>query len=429
MFLIRFINKNKEMKKIFSMLFIMMMVSQAESQNVLSFEEIKDSILQNHPMLKMAAASSRAMNAEAEGAWSWMAPEFGAGFFQTPYNPGKWKGTSDMPGMGMLMVSAGQMFPNRKAQQARYDFMKSKGDVELEKKSGWYNELVSQARSAYYELIVIGQKEKLFQQNEKLLEFMIQSAEIRYKNNLGSMNSYYKLKAALTKLKTAGLVLHAAKTEQQNIINNLLLKEDTQSFEVDTVFNWYPFAPTMPDVSLLQNNSEYRVLEKTILSNRLEQRSEMAGLKPQFGIRFEHMAGFGHQPQMFSLMAMLKLPVASWSSKMNKARAESLEYENQSLQSQQLSYLNRERGKYTALFAALQGVREELKMYETEVIPAMLKNFQVLQISYEQNKAEIFELFDAWQNLLDAKMEVINALQKGMEIQSRLMNIFQITES
>lgn len=429
MFLIRFINKNKEMKKIFLILFMMMMVSEAKSQNVLSFEEITDSILQNHPMLKMAAASSGAMDAEAEGAWSWMAPEFGAGFFQTPYNPGKWRGTAEMPGMGMFMVSAEQMFPNRKAQQARYRFLKSKGDVELEKKAGWYNELVSQARSAYYELIVIAEKEKLFQQNEKLLEFMIQSAEIRYKNNLGSINSYYKLKAALAKLKTERLVLNAAKTAQQNIINNLLLKEDSHSFEVDTVFNWYPFATRTADLSLLQNNSQYRVLEKTILSNRLEQQSEMSGLKPQFGVRFEHMAGFGHQPQMFSLMAMLKLPVASWSSKVNKARVESLEYENQSLQWQQQSYLKRERGQYTALFAALQGVKEELKMYETEVVPAMLKNFQVLQISYEQNKAEIFELFDAWQNLLDARVELINRLEKGMEIQSRLMNIFQITES
>jgi len=417
------------MKKLFLIILIVNAALQIKSQDILSFDAIKDSILRNHPMLKMADASSKAMNAEAEGAWSWMAPEFGAGFFQTPYNPGKWKGTSDMPGMGMFMVSAEQMFPNRKAQQAQHDFLKSKGDIELEKKSGWFNEILSQARSAYYNLIIIGKKEELYQQNEKLLEFMIQSAEIRYKNNLGTMNSYYKLKAALTKVKTAELVLNANKAEQQNIINNLLLRKEPVSFEVDTVFNWYSFAPLVRDESVLENNSEYRVLGKTILSNRLEQQWEMAALKPQFGIKFEHMAGFGHQPQMFSLMAMLKLPMAAWSSRMNKARAESLEYQNQSIKSQQISYLNQERGKYTTLYAALKGVKEELNMYESEVIPAMLKNFQVLQISYEQNKAEIFELFDAWQNLLEAKMEVINSLQKGMEIQSQLMNVFQITES
>jgi len=37
-------------------------------------------------------------------------------------------------------------------------------------------------------------------ENEKLLNFMIKSAELRYKNNLGQLNAYYKAKAELGKI-------------------------------------------------------------------------------------------------------------------------------------------------------------------------------------------------------------------------------------
>lgn len=424
----RFIKKLKSMKKLFLLIITILVLFTARSQERLSLPDIRDHIVQNHPSLKMADAALRAAEAKAEGAYSWMAPELGAGFFQTPYNIGKWKGNAAMPGMGMFMVSAEQMFPNKKAQQAEAAFLTSTGEIELEKRTGLLNDLFSQSRTAYYKLIVLGKRATLYAQNEKLLEFMIQSAEIRYQNNLGNINSYYKLKAALAKLKTAEQVLAANQTQQQTIINNLMMRPESTSFLVDTMFSWYPIEHLLADAGTLVKTSDYRVLEKTMASNNLEQQSELAALKPQYGVKYEHMVGFGHQPQMFSLMAMIKLPLAKWSAKMNKAKAESLVYENESLKAQQQAFLSIERGKSKSLYAELQGIRSELKMYEGEIIPALLKNLQTLQISYEQNKAEIFELFDAWQNLLDSRMTYLDTLERGMIIQSELLNLFQMME-
>lgn len=417
------------MKKIFLVLTAGLVALMAKAQVKLTLKDIRDSIVQNHPAFKMIDASYRATQERAEGAWSWMPPEVGAGFFQTPYNVGKWKGTPEMPGMGMFMVSGEQMLPNKKAQDAEYHFLKSKGDIELEKKSGMENEMLTRVRAAYYDLIFAEKKSDLFSQNEKLVDFMIQSAEIRYRNNLGTLNSYYKLKAALAKLKTSQKVLAADKAQQRAVINSLMLHQAQELFAIDTAFQWYPFGNLMGDTTALSQTSEYKVLDKSIVANQLEYQSELAALKPQFGIRYEHMVGFGHQPQMFSLMAMMKIPLARWSAKMNRAQAESLVYERQSMKLQQHSYITQQTGKARSLYAELQGIKSEMKMYDEEIIPALLKNMQTLQISYEQNKAEIFELFDAWQNLLDARMEYLNSFERGAEIQSELLSIFQIFES
>lgn len=416
------------MEKLFLLIVLFWLATAVSAQPVLSFDEIKDSIRMNHPALKATESAQLAAKARANGAYAWMPPEVGAGFFQAPYNIKKWKGTSDMPGMGMFMVSAEQMFPNRKAQDAEYQYIKSTGDIESEKKSGMLNELVAQARTAYYNLITDQMKSELYNQNKKLLDFMIQSAEIRYKNNLGNINSYYKLKAALARINTAELVLEAEKKQQRSIILNLMQQPDDKPFKVDSSFRWHAFDRSLTDENTLMKTSEYKVAEKTILSNQLEQQSELAALKPQFGMKFEHMVGFGHQPQMFSLMAMVRLPMAKWSAKANRAKVDALTYEAESMKMQQHAYLNKELGKSKTLFAELEGLKSELKMYDEEIIPALLKNMQTLQISYEQNKAEIFELFDAWQNLLDAKMDRLNSLKRASVIQSELLSIFQILE-
>ena len=34
-------------------------------------------------------------------------------------------------------------------------------------------------------------------------------------------------------------------------------------------------------------------------------------LKPQFGVRYDHMFGFGGLPMQYSLMGMLKIPILS----------------------------------------------------------------------------------------------------------------------
>ena len=91
------------MKRLLLLIWLACPMQMVWAQPLLPLSSIRDSILSNHPSLKMLGASYKAMVAEAEGAYAWMAPEFSAGFFQTPYNVDRWRARDGMTGMGMFM--------------------------------------------------------------------------------------------------------------------------------------------------------------------------------------------------------------------------------------------------------------------------------------------------------------------------------------
>src|SRR5574338_1042310 len=82
----------------------------AFGQQKMNLENIFSTIQKNHPEMKMYDAQVRSLDEAAKGAKSWMPPEFGTGFFMTPYNIGLTKAMGSEKGMGSYVVSASQMF-------------------------------------------------------------------------------------------------------------------------------------------------------------------------------------------------------------------------------------------------------------------------------------------------------------------------------
>src|SRR5215213_2721478 len=168
------------------------------SQERIKLEDIFTSITANHPDLKGFDAQVRSLDEAAKGAKNWEPPLLSTGLWMTPYNPSMWKKQSDgSTGMGQYMISAEQMFPNAKMQTAEQKYMQSMSTVEKERKNATINDLYAQAKKNFYQWIVIKKKQAVLNQDEKILDFMIKDAELRYKNNLGKISSYYKAKAAL----------------------------------------------------------------------------------------------------------------------------------------------------------------------------------------------------------------------------------------
>ncbi|MCC7399965.1 MAG: TolC family protein [Chitinophagaceae bacterium] len=397
-----------------------------KAQKALTMDEIRDAIEKNHPALKMLDAEARSMDEEAKGAYSWMAPELGAGFYQTPYDPGRWKRMDGNPGMGMFMISAQQMFPNKKSQDAESAYMQAQSSVEKQKKDVVLNELLYTARKNYYDWIVLEKRLNVLEENEKLLNFMIQSAEIRYKNGLGKISAYYKAKAALANTENTRLMLQNEITLKQIAINTLMNRNADEVIVIDTDFVWMDFSKTMFDSSaLMKNRSDIKMIGRSIEVNNLQRESELAKLKPTFGIRYDHMMGWARQPVMFSVMGMVRIPLARWSSKMNKAKAESLIWKNEALKNQQQMILNESAGMANAAYADLESKKKQMRLYEEQIVPALRKNFQTMELGYEQNTEDLFELFDAWDALNMTRMEYLDQLQKALEMQADLMRIIE----
>lgn len=397
----------------------------------LKLDAVIDSIKSSHPVVKMYDHEIRSMDEAAKGAKSWMPPEFATGFWMTPYNPSRWKKMDDgmggvREGMGQYMIAGQQMLPNKKKQNVDAAYMNAMSSVEKEKKNATLNELIQDARQFYYEWIILKKKLVILDENEKILEFMIKNAEIRYKNGLEKISAYYKAKAALGDVKNMQLMFENDIREKRIRLNTLMGRNAMIIFDIDTAFSLNDYSGLVFDSSLFYNSrSDLKSLDKEIHLTLLKQETERAALKPQFGIRYEHMVGFGGLPMQYSLMGMMKLPLTGWSSKMNKANIESLKWKIYALRSQKEMMANEYSGMAYGMRNELELKKKQIRLYEESIIPALRNNYKTMQLGYEQNTEELFMLYDAWETLNMKQLEYVELVNQALKIQVTLERIIE----
>lgn len=400
-----------------------------QAQEPMTLSHILTAVEKHNPALKMYEAEARAFKEAAKGAYSWMPPEAGAGLFMTPYRTKMIKANPEVmkEGMGFFMVTAQQMFPNRRKQDAEAAWMRSMSTVETEKRKVALNDLLYVAKKSYYEWLVLLKKQMVLEEGSRILDFMIKSAEIRYKNGLGKISAYYKAKAALANIDNMKLMLENDIRQKRIMLNSLMYRNVDHELTIDTLYTWKDFPVSVLDSTYLSGRrSDIKALQRNMEVNNLQRNAELAKLKPEFGIRYDHMFGLSTQPSQFSLMAMVKLPLAKWSSKMNRAKAESLVWQNESLKSQQQMILNEATGMAGSARTELETKKKQMRLYETQIVPALQKNFQTMQLGYEQNTEELFELFDAWEALNMTQLDYLDQLKAALLLQAELEKILEI---
>lgn len=407
---------------------VVLMIALMSNAQTLQLNAIINSITISHPVVKMYNNEIRSMDEAAKGAKSWMPPEISTGFWMVPYNTKLWK-KDDMgaTGMGQYMIGGQQMFPNKKKQNADAAYMQAMSSVEKEKKNASLNELISDAKQFYYEWLILKKKLAILTQNEKLLNFMIQNAEIRYKNGLEKISAYYKAKAALGILKNMQLMFENDIKQNRIRINALMGRQAMLDFDIDTVYVIKDFSTLVFDSSIFYSNrSDLKAIDKDINLTWLKQETERQSLKPQFGLRYENMFGFGGFPMQYTLMGMMKIPMASWSSKMNKANIESLKWKANALQSQKEMMLNEYSGMANGMLNEILLKKKQMKLYEENIIPALTNNYKTMQLGYQQNTEELFMVFDAWETLNMTQLEYISQLKDLLFMQVQLERLLQI---
>ncbi len=400
---------------------------QSDAQKLMNINSIMDTIKTGNPAFKMYDADIRSMDEAAKGAKSWMPPEVSTGLWMVPYNTSLWKkGDMGATGMGQYMIGGQQMLPNKKKQNADAAYMEAMSSVSKERKNATLNELMNDAKKFYYEWIIIEKKLVVLDQNEKLLDFMIKNTEIRYKNGLEKISAYYKAKAALGNIKNMQLMFENDIKEKRIRINTLMGRNAMIDFNIDTAYQVGDYSAAVFDSTLFNNSrSDLKAIDKDINITWLKQEAERQSLKPQFGIRYEHMFGFGGFPQQFTLMGMMKIPMAKWSAKMNKANIESLKWKANALQSQKEMMVNEYSGMAYGMRNEIELKKKQLKLYDDNIIPALKNNYKTMQLGYEQNTEELFMLFDAWETLNMTQLEYLNQLQQLLTMQVELERVLE----
>src|SRR6185437_3383300 len=282
------------------------------------------------------------------------------------------------------------------------------------------------AGRAYFQWLIAGRRESVLDDDGKLLDFMIRDAELKYKNNLGKIGAYYKAKAALGNLENRRIALDNVIEQQRIALNTLMNRDKAAAFDIDTTYEVMDVAGVGADsAGLLNARSDIRAVSESIKVTGLEEHAERAKLKPEFGVRYDHMFGFGGTPIQYSLMATVRLPVA-WSSRASKATVESLKWKALSLEAERDAMVNEAAGAAYGLKRAILAKQRQVRVLAEQVLPALRRNFQTTELAYEQNTEELFALYDAWETLDNSQMEYWDAVEGLLMMQVELKRVLEI---
>ncbi|PTX13087.1 outer membrane protein TolC [Pontibacter mucosus] len=382
----------------------------AQQQHTINLDSVLQRISDNNPMLQQYRYRAKAMDAYAEGAKSWMAPMVGGGMFMAPY-PGA--EIMDERDKGAWMISAEQDIPNPVKQRAKEKYMQSKAGIEQAARDVTFNELRAQAKTAYYNWVVLEKQLAVLKDNERIMEYMLKLARIRYPYNQGKLGGVYKAEARLHEVQNMQ-VMTATQIEQQNVQLNILMNlPKNQRYKIDTTVAAPAPAVLAVDTTFLSSaRSDIRQLDRTIQSMQLNVEMEKKERLPDFILRFDHMYPRDNMmPQQFTAMGMISIPIAPWSSKMYKANTKAMNLEIQAMQREREAMLNEAQGMARNMALELNTMREQVENYNGRIIPALKKNYDVTLQAYEQNSEELPLVIDAWEALNMAQMESLKLLQ------------------
>lgn len=392
----------------------------------LSLDAVLTNIRTNNPQLKMYDADIQSMDAAAKGAKSWMAPQVETGFFMAPYNTKMWKASEMSPGMGSYMVGVTQMIPNARKLKSDFNYMNAMSSVEKENKEYTINQLKALAKTNYYQWLVLNKKIKIANDNLLLLDYMIKSMEIRYQYNMDKLPTYYKAKSQYGALESMIVMLKNDISQKRIMLNTLMARDKNTSFEIDEAYKLNDFDAIKADtISLSQNRSDVKAIEKTMVLNQLKIETEKSKLLPEFGVKYDHMFAFGEQPKQFSLMGMITIPMP-WSTKMNKANINSFKIKNEGLNWQKQMILNEAAGMISGMSTELINLKKQYDIAEKNIIPALKRNYDTAILSWQNNTGDLFVVLDAWEALNMAQLDLLDKLQNILSTQVEIEKQLEI---
>jgi len=417
-------SKNKGMKKYIWLAALLFVIQDSRTQNLLSLDTILNRIERNHPQLKGFDSRILELNTYATGARTLPPPRVSTGFWMTPYNPERWSESgAHGEGMGSFMVSAEQMFPNRSMNIAEQDYMASMSGIEVAEKGVMRNMLLAEAKSAFYNWLVLKKKLTVLEESKSVLNLVIESAKERYKFNREKLGSIYKAEAELDDLDRMKAMFEGEIRQQKAMLDALMqyqIIDDSvdslnSTFDIDTAGWLPPFIAVEMDTTMIAMRSDIRAYGQQLAISRFDQEWQRTKLRPEFGLRFDHMFAFGGQPWQFSLMGMMTVPIAPWANKDIKARIKGIDYKLEAFEWDKAALANQIKGALADRLVMMQTLHEQINRYETDIIPNQHKRFQATLLAYEQNTDELFMTLDSWLELKMSRLSQLDLLQQLLQ--------------
>jgi len=408
----------QEIKYLFVGLIILLEVNVTNAQDTayLSLSNIFQTIETSYPEILMYEAKIKSIQAQSEGAKSWMPPTASFGLDRFPYDLMMLNSKEDPMNQAGLMLSAEQMIPNYSKLNAKQNYVNSLVNVQQNNAEWTKNVLRSNAKLFYYKRYVAEKKLKVIKENMDLLNLFISTAEERYKYNQSDLSTIYKAQAKLKELQNMQSML-LSEIAESNIGLNILMNLDlTTSFSIDTIIPFRNYETLVADTSALKRN-DITSIESSIQSMKLNQLWMGSAKNPDFGVKVTHMQMFG-MPNQFAVMGMLTIPIAPWSAKMYKSDVKSMGFEIEAMQKEKETMTLMAKQMIQMKLAMLKYEKEQLNNYENEIIPAYQKNMETSLLAYKQNTGSFFILLDAWDMLLMKQIEYLGKINNVLKLEA-----------
>ncbi|WP_197088573.1 TolC family protein [Rufibacter radiotolerans] len=390
-------------------------MAQITEKPVLTLEEALLQMEQNYPQLKQYDYRRQAVEARVAGARSWMPPQVTVGLSRLPYDP-KMIDMPIMENQSGLMIGVEQMIPSRAKQRAKERYLQAQVPAIAQQQKWTQNELRAEVRQLYFTRYVSEKMLQVIGKSERVLNLLIKSSEAQYAYNQAQLNNIYSARARLQELQNLRLAQKQMIIESTLGLNTLMGRPVDQEFVVDTLQE-----PSLGLAAFLladttTSRSDIAVMEASIQAMRANQEVMRSELRPEFGVRFEHMPMFNME-SMYSAMVMVSLPFMPWANKMNKAEVKGMELDILAMQREKETMQVMQRRMATEKQAMWKLERERLQNYRQKVLPAYRKALDVNLLAYRQNTANLFVVLEAWEMWQMKEMDYYTLLDKALRLE------------
>lgn len=408
------------MKKCFYTILLTILTVCSATAQVTNEQLMLDTILMRvemaYPEIQLYDQKIKSINALADGAKAFMPPSFSVDRARFPYQSSVLNENGPMNQAG-YMFSLSQMIPNPAKLNARQEYLQSLATVQQNSKAWTINELRSTTKMLFYQRLIAEKKNEIVIDNIDLLKLFIGLAQEKYTYNQTELNVIYKAKARLAEIYNMQTMFNAQVAESTIGLNTLMNRPTNAEFAIDSVYRLETYEESFAKEPFgNMHRSDIKAVESSIKSMALNQKLMGMGRKPDFGISLTH-SNMLAMPDQYSIMGMITIPIAPWSSKMYKSEVKSMAFEINAMEKEKETMQLMAQRMSQETLVMIRSAKDQYSNYEEQVIPELLKNLETSLLSYKQNSGSLFVLLDAWEMLLMKKLESLDKLGTVLSLQ------------
>ncbi|NTV51624.1 MAG: TolC family protein [Candidatus Firestonebacteria bacterium] len=375
-------------------------------------DDLVSELLRVNPELQAAQASARVARAQAGLEGGLEAPQVGMDFFQIPVasfpDPGKNNLEID------YFAQQDVMFPGRlialgTAENRRAAMREQEARMLAQR-------LVTNLKSAYYELYEVDRKLYINRQNLELMQQLQDLARKQYELGMGNQSDVLRAQTEFTSLQSTALILTQARESLSAELVALLNRTSETPWDAVPELTWSKQSWSLAQLKSLteKNQPELQAAQWGVEMARAERGAAFWGFFPDFMAKgmYKDMRGMGDN--FWSLMLGVTLPIAPWSAPKTVSRYQQTQAALEAAQANLRQTQNRVQAQLRQTLGRVNANQALAELTEKTLLVQAEQTLQSTLAAYQTGKRDFMTLLDAYRLLWMARENRVMAVKNLM---------------